>query len=455
MERILQKYRKSLIVMGKVAEILILGELFLAVWGRYYEEASFFYLGNFVVIGFYFIVLLIFFLTYGATKVGVSRLGELIFSGFLAILFTNAIQYIQLVLIARQLLDIYPMLLLICVQLVAIILISSLLNKLYFIIYTRRKVALIYGDDAEGERFARKVSMVKDKYSIARVYSDTEAAANLDQIMEEYSCFMMIDVELNLREKIFSKCFDSDKRVYIVPNTTDIMVKNSVSSTIFDTPMLLFKNRGAGTEQAIIKRIFDFIFALIGLIVSSPIMLLIAIAIKIEDGGPVLFTQDRMTIDRKVFKLYKFRSMIVDAEKGTDQLMVSENDSRVTKTGKVIRSLRIDELPQFFNILIGDMSFVGPRPERLELVEEYSLAMPQFLYRYKVKAGLTGLAQVMGKYNTTPRDKLLFDLMYIEQFSLFNDIKILLKTVKIVFMKEATEGVSEGQASALDKKEEN
>ena len=172
-------------------------------------------------------------------------------------------------------------------------------------------------------------------------------------------------------------------------------------------------------------------------------MLVTAIAIKAYDGGPVLYSQKRLTTGGRVFKVYKFRSMIVDAEKKSGATLAKKNDSRITPIGKFIRKVRIDELPQLINILKGDMSFVGPRPERPEIAQKYEKTMSEFKYRLKVKAGLTGYAQVMGKYNTTPYDKLKLDLMYIEHQSLMLDLRIFFMTVKTCFIPEATEGVKD------------
>ena len=184
----------------------------------------------------------------------------------------------------------------------------------------------------------------------------------------------------------------------------------------------------------------DIVISGIGLLCASPIMLIEALAIKLEDHGPVFFRQRRVTKDGKVFEVLKFRTMIVDADKNNKRL-ASQNDDRITKVGRFLRKTRMDELPQFINILKGDMSIVGPRPEQEEITEKYVEVLPEFKYRLKVKAGLTGLAQIQGKYNTTPRDKLIFDLIYIEQYSLFVDIKLILQTVKVLFKSDSTEGV--------------
>ena len=208
--------------------------------------------------------------------------------------------------------------------------------------------------------------------------------------------------------------------------------------------MLLLRNRGLSIENRFAKRTIDLILSLLAIIVTSPIMIIVALLIKMYDGGPALFKQKRLTIDGKIFDVYKFRSMIVDAEKDGVARLASKNDNRITPIGKFIRKVRLDELPQLLNILKGDMSIVGPRPERPEIAEEYGKVMPEFSYRLKVKAGLTGYAQILGKYNTTPKDKLLLDLMYIEKYSLFLDFKLMLMTIKILFMSESTEGVDEG-----------
>ena len=199
----------------------------------------------------------------------------------------------------------------------------------------------------------------------------------------------------------------------------------------------------------------DIVISLAGIILSSPIILITAIAIKIYDGGSVFFRQSRCTIDNKVYQIIKFRSMITDAEKDGVARLATENDDRITPIGHFIRKTRIDEIPQFFNVLKGDMSIVGPRPERPEIITEYCEQFPEFMYRTKVKAGLTGYAQVFGKYNTTSYDKLKWDLMYIEKFSIWLDLKLIIMTIKIVFMKESTEGLEEGKATANSNENED
>ncbi|WP_185750434.1 sugar transferase [Butyrivibrio sp. AE3003] len=202
------------------------------------------------------------------------------------------------------------------------------------------------------------------------------------------------------------------------------------------------RNSGISGGQRILKRVFDLFFSILALIVLSPIFVLVAVAIKLEDRGPVFYKQDRVTIGGKVFGIVKFRSMIEDAEKDGKPIPAGEDDNRITKVGRFIRATRIDELPQLINIIVGDMSIVGPRPERVEHVEKYTQDIPEFAFRLKVKGGLTGVAQVFGKYNTSPLNKLKMDLYYITNYSLLLDLQIIFETVKILVQKESTEGFS-------------
>ena len=256
-----------------------------------------------------------------------------------------------------------------------------------------------------------------------------------------------MDLPAEERNQLLKFCFRENVRCYSLPKISDIMVRHAEEIHMFDTSLLLFRNAGLSAEQQFVKRAFDVVFSLVFLLVASPFMLLIAAGIKLCDGGPVFFTQDRLTRDGKVFKLYKFRSMYVHQENDT-YCMTRENDSRITPIGKIIRNIHFDELPQILNILKGDMSFVGPRPEWTATTEQYAQNLPEFLLRLKVKAGLTGYAQIYGKYNTTPYDKLMLDLTYIEKYSFLLDLKLMILTLKVLFEHENTEGIEDWQTSA-------
>jgi len=244
-------------------------------------------------------------------------------------------------------------------------------------------------------------------------------------------------------------CYSHGIRSYTIPKITDVILKSSETMHIFDTPIYLNRNKGLSFEQEFVKRAGDIILSLIGLIIASPFFLVIAIAIKCEDHGPVFFKQERCTKDGRVFEILKFRSMIVNAEQRGITVPATEKDPRITKVGAVIRATRLDELPQLINILKGDMSVVGPRPERIEHVRQYTEEIPEFAYRMTVKGGLTGYAQVYGKYNTSAYDKLKLDLMYISNYSILLDLEIIVRTIQVLFTKESTEGFDETKSREM------
>jgi exopolysaccharide biosynthesis polyprenyl glycosylphosphotransferase len=267
--------------------------------------------------------------------------------------------------------------------------------------------------------------------------------------IDEHEAVMLWDIGTDARNRLHKYCYEKSKETYVMPKIMDIVLRGATTLHFFDSPLMLTKSSPIEFEQNLVKRCFDVLFSLFLIIVLSPFMLITALCIKLYDKGPVLYKQVRVTRDDREFNIYKFRSMIVNAEKDGVARLASKNDDRITPVGKVIRKIRFDELPQLFNVLAGDMSFVGPRPERPEIIEKYKSSMPEFKYRTKVKAGLTGYAQVYGKYNTLPYDKLKLDLFYIENFSVWLDLRLIILTVKTIFTLESTEGISEGSVTAL------
>lgn len=255
-----------------------------------------------------------------------------------------------------------------------------------------------------------------------------------------------------MRNPILKFCYDQNKRTYITPKISDIILTGTEPIHLFDSPLMLARNRGLTIEQRFVKRTMDIVLSLIAIMISSPILILIAASIKICDRGPVFYMQERLTRDGEIFRIIKFRSMYMDSERGGAQL-AKKGDDRITPVGRILRRTHFDELPQIFNILKGEMSFVGPRPEREVIASEYEAVIPEFSFRLKVKAGLTGYAQIYGKYNTTPYDKLKLDLTYIETYSFWLDIKLMLMTFKIIFQKENTEGIDQGQVTAIKGKD--
>ena len=312
-------------------------------------------------------------------------------------------------------------------------------NFFYHRLYAPRNMVMIFGRD-KAVTLKFKMETRPDKYRIVKLLSVDEGFEKICEQIVKYDAVVINDIPADLRNDILKFCYKNEIRTYLTPKISDIIVRGALSINLFDTPLLLVRGKGLSASQRIIKRLMDLLISLLLLVVASPIMLLVALAIKLEDGGPVFYKQARMSFDNKVFQILKFRSMIVNAEKEGKSIPATGEDPRITKVGKIIRACRVDELPQILNILKGDMSIVGPRPERIEHVRAYSEEIPEFDYRLKVKGGLTGYAQIYGKYNTSAYDKLRLDLMYIENYSIFLDIKLIIMTLRILLKKESTEG---------------
>lgn len=401
---------------------------------------------------FVYVVLLFFFSQmYGGMKVGYLRSGEVMFSQVFATLCVNVITYLQMCLMVRGFLDALPLLYMTFAEVAVIILWTMASSAIYRKIYSPRNMLVVHGDRPV-EDILHKFATRKDKY---RVNKCMHIKRGIGEICEEietgYDAVVLWDIPAEVRNKIYKYCFGKNIRVYIMPKIPDILIKGAEQLHLFDTPILLTREYVLSVEQRMAKRLIDFVCALILCIVASPIMLITAVAIKLYDGGPVLYKQVRCTRDMKEFYILKFRSMRTDAEKDGVARLASKHDDRITPIGRFIRMVRIDELPQLFNILKGEMTFIGPRPERPEIIRQYLEEMPEFVFRTKVKAGLAGYAQVYGKYNTTPYDKLKLDLFYIENYSVWLDIKLMLLTLKILFKPESTEGIDSSQTTALKK----
>lgn len=381
---------------------------------------------------------------YGGFPIGIKKTKEIVYSMFLATFVTDIISYFELSIMRINFPnvnfwhDLFALIGIVILQIIMINIFASLGNYWYFEINPPAKVLVVYGDKEGLVNFVAKINKYKKQYEITSLISVQDET--LEQtILDNQMVFLYSIADVDKR-RLLEYCYQHDKVTFITPELSDIITKHSIHTLVDDVTVLESRVTGLTFEQSVIKRACDIVVSGIGLIIASPVMLLEALAIKLEDGGPVFFKQPRVTKDGKAFNVLKFRTMIVDADKNKKRL-ASEGDDRITKVGKVLRKLRIDELPQFLNILKGEMSIVGPRPEQVEITEKYVEILPEFKYRLKVKAGLTGLAQILGKYNTTPKDKLILDLMYIEQYSIWVDLKLMLQTAKVLFKSDSTEGV--------------
>lgn len=418
------------------------------------ELRGFWFKGHLLEIAIYGVILFFFSFTYGGMRLGYLKNVELIFSQIFATLMANILIYAQLSVMAFQLFVPKMFIVMTVEQSIMVIIYINIANKIYRSVFPPRELFLIHGDRPIQD-ICSKFESRKDKYKITRTENINRGARILcKEIMQSYemgriTAVVIWDISQEDRNVILKFCYEHSIRVYLMPKITDVILMGAEELHIFDTPILLTREYSLSMEQRFIKRTIDIVCSLLLLIVASPIMLVTAIAIKAYDGGPILYKQVRCTKDRREFYIMKFRSMRTDAEKDGVARLAQKNDSRITPIGRIIRKCRVDELPQLINILKGDMSFIGPRPERPEIIAQYVEIMPEFAYRMKVKAGLAGFAQVYGKYNTSPYDKLKLDLTYVENYSLWLDVKLMLLTLKILFWPDSTEGVENEQVTAF------
>lgn len=428
------RYKRFISFISAVFLLCILTGLFGLTWYMYYSETiilPFYRRENWVLIGIYCILTVLFFKAYGGFKLGYLKKTDMLYSQIISMLCVNIIAYFMISLIGRDFMAFLPVVYLTFTDFGVIAIWTLLSGKLYFLLYPPRKLIILYGS-RQAVSLILKMSQRVDKYMICESISVSEPPEKVHELIMKYEGVIICDIPAVQRNKYLKFCFENSIRAYIAPKISDIIIRGSEDIRLFDTPLLLCKNYGLTFEQELFKRFFDIVFSLFAIIILSPLMIVSGLAVKLCDGGNILYKQKRLTRDGKEFYVYKFRSMIADAEKNGIKL-ASGNDDRITPVGKILRKFRIDEFPQLFNILKGDMSVVGPRPERPELTEIYKKQMPEFEFRLKVKAGLTGYAQVTGVYDTSPSDKLKMDLMYIENYSFRMDLQIILMTIKTMF----------------------
>ena len=445
---------KRILKFGSAAVILLIEVgLYWLLWQLYLNniiEERFWRRGIWLLSALYGVLLVFFLQTYGGLKIGYLKRGNIIYSHILSLFIVNTIGYFILALIDKRFHSPVSFILLTVVDGIIVCIWVFLFQWIYGVLFPPRRLLVVYGVRPVFS-IMEKIGARDDKYVIGGSISIDEG---IDKIMEkakEFEGIVVGDVPSHDRNLILKKCYDSSIRVYMIPKISDILVRSSTNLNLFDTPILLSKNEGLQIDQMAVKRFIDIVVSLIGIMLTSPLFVMFGAAIHLADRGPIFYTQTRLTIDGKLFKIYKFRTMRVDAEKDGVARLAGEVDDRITDVGKILRATRLDELPQLFNIIKGEMSLVGPRPERPEIAAEYMEDLPEFAMRLKMKAGLTGYAQVHGKYNTTPYDKLKLDLHYIRNYSLWMDLILIVLTPKVLFMKESTEGVGEGEINANNK----
>lgn len=424
--------------------------IFAFIWYKIYHPGllvPYFRKGNYTIIFLYSILLLASNQVFGGLRLGYYKVLDSIVARTLSLFTAYLAMYLVISLISYRLVSPLYILFAIVFGFVFNVFWTYFSNFIYYRINPPRKMLLIYGESSIDEVYT-KITARSEKYKIVKHIHYSVGEEKLKKAIVKYEAVILYDLSASLRNHLMKYCYEKSIRVYITPKLYDILIRGASEMDLFDTPLLLMRNRGLSPIQSFAKRSMDLVVSILCLIIAIPIMLLIALAIKCFDQGPILYRQTRLTLNGKEFQILKFRSMYTDAEKDNIRLM-SKEDDRITPIGKVLRRTHLDELPQLFNIIKGEMSFVGPRPERPEIAKIYMTEIPEFSYRLKMKAGLTGYAQVYGKYNSTPYDKLKLDLTYIQNYSIFLDIKLLLLTGKTLFIPDHAEGISSHFTTAL------
>ena len=436
----------------KVLNIICLTIPFAGCWYGYYSgqmKDGFYNRGNFLMIALFMFVYFLFARIYNAFLISVNRISEMIYSQVLAALITDGISYLIIALLVKGFPNIIPGVMAIAGQIVMSLIWCFLAHRWYFRSFPPQKTMIVY-DVREGMEKLIDQYDLECKFEVTEILQVTDVINHLERLNTIETVFLS-GIHSHERNIILKYCIEHRIQVYVIPRVGDVLMSGAQQVHMFHLPMLRTGRYNPQPEYRILKRLADLLIAGVATVILSPIMIITAIAIKAYDRGPIFYSQIRLTQDGKEFGVLKFRSMKVNAEKdGVARLSSGENDPRITPVGRIIRKCRIDELPQLLNILKGDMTIVGPRPERPSIAAEYEKVMPEFRLRLQAKAGLTGYAQVYGKYNTTPYDKLLMDLMYISHANLLDDLFIMFATVKILFMPESTEGVAEGQTTAME-----
>lgn len=405
--------------------------------------------GGWAILAVYMVGLVVLQNIYRACAIGQFRVSELVVSQILANLLSAGVMYMGAALYLHGLFNPLRLLGVVVVQVLVGVVWSIVCNSNYFKQRRKPRTVVICQNETEYQLLC-KSSYFFEKYDVIRVTTEqTDNISDLRTQLEGCEVVFTMNTPATYAHGVAKLCLEMGIVGYFVPRLGHIIIAGAEHKTNFSVPMLRVDRADGHSEYRFFKRMFDIICSAIGLIVLSPVMLVTAIAIWAEDHAPVFYRQVRLTRNGREFKILKFRSMRVDAEKEGVARLAGENDSRITRVGRIIRACRLDELPQLINIFLGDMSIVGPRPERPEIAKQYEETLPEFSLRLQVKAGLTGLAQVYGRYNTEPYNKLQMDLMYINEMSFLKDLQLILATIRILFVKESTQGIASDRETAI------
>lgn len=427
----------------KLINILAVTGVFALGWIMYYNKVitwSYQYKGNMAMAIIFLVLYFLFVKVYDAFAVSLQRKLELAISQALSALFADGMMYVIICLLYEWFAPVWPLMLVFVAQ-ALVVLVWVVLTKNWYYAHTPRLNAVILHDSLNDTAHLQHEISYDNSLNLFAV-EDIQTCIKEEMAVLEGADVVYICAEpCSARDAVIEHCTAYKRNFYILPSINDMLLNSARHVHMFHMPLLQMHMGDASIGYLFVKRVIDIVFSAMALLVLWPFMLIIAIAIKAYDGGPAFYKQVRLTKGGKEFELIKFRSMRVDAEAdGVARLSTGENDPRITPIGKFMRASRVDELPQIICILSGKMSIVGPRPERPEIAAKYEETLPEFRLRLQAKAGLTGYAQVYGKYNSTPREKLHMDMIYISRPSIIEDIRLIFTTVRVLFMKESTEG---------------
>ncbi|MCQ2462473.1 MAG: exopolysaccharide biosynthesis polyprenyl glycosylphosphotransferase [Clostridia bacterium] len=457
MDKITVREKTALYTLKGFITIVFTASLYY-IWVKFYNPTiptPFYRQGNYLLTAVFLVAYLGFTKIYGAFNIGSAPLVDIIYSQVVSVGFLTGVAYITFSLLSYKMLNIFPFAAIFLLFSVFAALWSFVTDAVYFKIHAPKKTLVVFNNYDSYLSLKGIRSMDRRFNVVETVNSENISLNDIYEKVDRVKAVFLCGVPSDYRNEIVKYCIATNRVAYVKPKISDCILRGGKTIQLMNVPVYRCKRNSSSILYQGIKRAFDVIISVVGIIITSPVTAATAIAIKKEDGGPVFYRQKRLTYNGKEFYVFKFRSMRVNAEKDGVARLASDNDDRITKVGGIIRKMRIDELPQLLNILKGDMSFVGPRPERPEIAAQYEKEMPEFALRLQVKAGLTGYAQIYGKYNTPPYDKVLMDLMYIANQSVIEDLRLIIMTLKIVFTPSSTEGIQDGQITAQNHENPN
>jgi len=443
-----------LLFLSKAILVFAILALFFIGQRYFYEETTFYFRGDILVLFLYVAMLYLTSRVYNGFNFGNAGMQEIILSWALCLIVINVFQYSLLSLLVSTLIPVIGILIILVAQIAIVIPITFFINKLYYRQNPAHNAIIIYGKKEKLDEFCSIVTRQRNKFRVDHIVSQEVSTGTLLNFINKSQSVFFLEVDEAKLDGLLEYCYLYNKHTYIQPSFSKILINTAGTMWFSNTPVFSLKNPEQELGSLLIKRIMDIMISLSVIIMLSWLMLGIWIAVRFYDNHPAIYKQVRVTKGGKLFTLYKFRSMRVNAEDDGVPRLTAKDDDRITPVGRIIRKTRMDELPQFFNVLSGAMSIVGPRPERPEIAEQYEETHPNFAFRTKVKAGITGLAQIYGRYNTAPEEKLFLDIIYIETFSIVEDIKLMLQTVRVIFQGSGTEGVDHGLTTALRNRDE-